>query len=167
MSVDPKIGYSLGFGRGPFGRGPFGRSDWCFQVLYLDLPQEMIKQDQAEGGYYEKFVRAASVPLDRLRKLIRNFDDHLRDPILIRQDLLEFYSIGFGLEMDPELREDVRRMRVDIWSRFRLIKGTEQCFVVLARIHGFEATVEELWWNGTSYLTTQPFIDFEFAQEVP
>jgi hypothetical protein len=158
---------ATGFGQEPFGEMPFGNTDWCYHVLYDELPSQMQQQDQDEGGLYEAFVKAASIPINRMRELASGFDSSMRDPIRIRIDLLQYYASRFGIDVDPELREDVRRMRVDIFSRYRLIKGTRESIVVLARIHGFDLTLSELWWNGTTYIETSPVISWELLGVIP
>ena len=156
----------VGFGFGEFGSGLFGETDWAYHVLYTELPQRIVTQDQSEGGLYEKFVRAIALPINRLRRLINGFEESLKDPIKIREDLLEFYAASLGLDSDPELLIDYRRMRVAIWSRFRLIKGRDEAYIVLARIHGFDATVVPLWFNGTDYVITPPSISLELGPVV-
>lgn len=143
-----------GYGHGRYGYGPYGHTDWCYYVLFKELPAKMQKQDLDEGGYYEKFVKALCVPVNRLRSLINGFSS-LSDPLSVRIDLLKYYSLSFGLETDSAEAQTFQRTAADMFGRFRFIKGTAASFVVLARVHGFEATVQELWWDGTALSETQ------------
>jgi hypothetical protein len=125
----------------------------------------MQQQDADSGGYYEKFVRALCLPMNRLRVLINNFSS-LTNPLEVRLDLLRYYSASFGLETDTVEAETFQRSAADIYGRFRFIKGVSQSFVVLARVHGFEATVQELWFDGTSLSATQTGVVDEVVGEI-
>jgi hypothetical protein len=143
-----------GYGQGRYGKGPYGHTDWCYYVMYKELPAALQKQDKDEGGYYEKFVKALCIPFNRMRSLINNYSS-LVDPLSVRIDLLKYYSASYGLEADSAEAETFQRTSADMFGRFRFIKGTASSFVVLAKVHGFDATVQELWWNGTELSSTQ------------
>lgn len=149
-----------GFGQGPFGHTPFGGTNWAYQVLYKELPQRMQDEDQASGSLYKKFVLAAAVPINTIRKRINTFSG-ISDPVTMRLDLLNYYAASFGLTIDTAEAEGFQRSSADFYAEFVKIKGTANSFVVLAKIHGFACTVEELWYDcasGTEVTAPTPVV---------
>jgi len=156
-----------GFGLEPFGEFPFGRVDWAKVVLWDELPEEVRQDDLDNGGWYYKFVTSLLPPLNELRQLISKSFDHTLDPRKARKDLLEYIAGNFGIVPDLAEPEAYQRMKLEIAGRWRLIKGTAESYEVLCAIHGFSITVNELWWNGSEYSTTGPFIYNEVIGTIP
>jgi len=158
----------FGFGEEPFGEFPFGDSDWTYGVLYNELPQRMKDADAAAGGLYMSFVKALAVPMNNMRTLINNFSV-LRDPIHVRIDLLYYYAHSIGLTIDTAENVDFQRTSADFYAEFVKIKGTARSFAVLAAIHGFDCSVEELWYDCANQVetTTQVPVVGEFVEVIP
>lgn len=133
-----------GFGFNPLGTGPFGRENWFHHVTYKNLPEKAIQQDQDAGAYYEKFILAVSPSANSLVEHGRMFGD-LWDPDKVRLDLLQYFTASLGYDNDQEEAETFQRMKAAMWSRFLLVKGVAIAFVYLARLHGFEAEVKDLF----------------------
>ena len=144
-----------GFGHGPFGHGPFGKADWARIVLWDELPVKFRERDEESGGYFRKFVFSLCPSFNWLRDHIAKFKD-LTDPRQIRHDLLEYLAGNFGISIDLAEPEEYQRMRTALATRWNLIKGLNESYVVLCRVHGFEAQVLSLWWDGSRYLEDNP-----------
>ena len=146
-----------GFGQGGFGHTQFGNINWCKVVLWDELDDKLRADDLASGGAYLKFVESMAPSFNYLRAHISRFRQ-LMDPATIRHDLLLYFASNFGITIDLAEPEAYQRMRADLAMRWNLIKGEEEAYVVLCRVHGFEVTVVPLWWNGDSYVEGAPEI---------
>ncbi len=148
---------NYGFGYSNFGNSPFGGVNWCKIVLYDEMPESLREQD-AEAGYpYRNFIDGMCPNFEWLRKYIQRFKN-LTDPWEIRKDLLQYFAMNFGIDIDLAEPEQFQRMRSSLAARWNIIKGTVDSYVVLCRVHGFEVNVIPLWWDGENYQQTEPHI---------
>jgi hypothetical protein len=146
---------SYGFGHEPFGNSLFGNANWCKIVLWDELPDSMKVDDEGQGFPYKKFVNALCPSYNYLVRYIRNLKD-ITDYVNVRHDLLQYLGKNFGIEVDLAEPESYQRMRVGLAARWNIIKGTEDAYVTLCRVHGFECELKPLWWTGYEYVDTEP-----------
>ena len=156
-----------GFGQEPFGDFPFGDADWARVVLWDELPEEKKQEDLDNGGWYYNFVTCLMPPMNELRNLIYKSYDRTIDPRTARQDLLGYIARNFGITPDLAEPEAYQRMKIEIAGRWRTIKGTSEAYEILCAIHGFDVTVNEVWWNGSEYTTTGPYVFNEVVGTIP
>jgi len=156
-----------GFGSEPFGDFPFGDTDWAMTVLWNELPEEKKQEDLDSGGYYYKFVTCLMPSFSELRTLIYGAYGSIADPLTARADLLNYLAQKFGIVLDLAEPEYFQRTRIAIAGRWRLIKGMRESFEILCAVHGFDASITELWWTGSHYSTDPPTASGEIIGYIP
>jgi len=150
-----------GFGREACGHGPFGHAYWAKAVLWDQLPEKDKLEDIESGGWFYKFVTCLMPSFEQLKTLIDRTYDGKISPRTVRPDLIRFLAQRFGIDTDLAEADIYQRMNIEIAARWRLIKGKKESYEILCKIHGFDVTVSEIWWNGTGYTIVGPSVSGE------
>jgi len=145
----------VGFGFDAFGGFKWGWGDWSEVMLWNFLPRIYRQTDASRTNQELRgWIDSIKSTLQDHREAIEFFSD-LRDPLSIKESLIEVLAADFGLVDDKSNVEERRRAILFNVFQLYLNKGTEEGYRIIGAFTNVDATVQGLWENPCASGTTQ------------